>query len=158
MRIIYLAHNVRHRKLYGLNLASATSPFIKWMPIYYFEIPRQSSGERGECLQAGPSSNTEGGPDCRPNEAGRACRTYGNCRSGSGNARGAAVAGLMGPYSRHRDGRVGRPPEGRCSPVVCRVGRFVGRRCRMTAWCACGSYRASGPMSGVGVCVEEAME
>ena len=28
MRIIYLAHNVLHRKLYGLNLASAT-PFLQ---------------------------------------------------------------------------------------------------------------------------------
>ena len=79
------------------------------------------------------------GPDCRPNDAGRAGRTCGNWRAGSANARGAAAAGLTGPDSGHLDGRLGRHPQGSRSLVGWWLGGLLARRCRMTELGACGS-------------------
>ena len=98
------------------------------------------------------------GPDCRPNDAGRAGRTCGNWRVGSANARGAAAAGLTGPYSGHLDGRLGRHPQGSRSLVGWWVGGLLARRCRMTELGACGSPQARWGMSGVGRGVEEIRE
>ena len=77
-----------------------------------FEIQWQSSGGRGEDWPSGATVKDRRVPDSRPNHAGRAGRTCANWRSGHGKARCAAVAGLMAPFSGHRDGRVGRHPEG----------------------------------------------
>ena len=62
-----------------------------------FEIQWQSSGGRGEGWPSGVTVKDRRMPDSRPNDAGRAGRTCGNWLPGSGNARGAAVAGLMAP-------------------------------------------------------------
>ena len=69
-------HNVRHRKLHGLNLASVTPPFFKWMPTYG---TLKSRGNREEdevrAGQVGPRSKTEGcraaGPMMPDGRAGR---------------------------------------------------------------------------------------